>query len=70
MNHYLVFIYDDVDPMLVGPFPSKEMRDDKAIDMREELGKQHGIYSLDIDGPGKPTIDTYSGGFFMGAEED
>lgn len=65
MNYYLVFVYDDIDPDLIGPFPSKEMRDDKAIDIREEFGKNHGIYALDIDGPGKPFIEAYSGGFFM-----
>jgi len=37
--------------------------------LREEYGKNHGYYPLDIDGPGKPIIDAYSGGFFVEQEE-
>lgn len=69
MNYYLITIWDNLEPQLIGPFPSEEMRDDKAIDFRQEFGKDHGIYPLSIDGPGKPTIETYSGKFFMEKEE-
>ena len=69
MTYYLVFVYDDIDPGLIGPFPSEEMRDDKAIEIREEFGKDHGIYALDIDGPGKPRMDAYPGKFFMDGKE-
>jgi hypothetical protein len=44
------------------------MRDDKAIEIRVEFGKNHGVYALDIDGPGKPRIDSYPGKFFMGGK--
>ena len=70
MNYYLVFIYDDTDPGIMGPYPSKAVRDDKAFDLRGEFGKNHGIYTLDIDASGKPTIDAYSGGFFMDLEDE
>jgi hypothetical protein len=63
MNYYLVFVHNDVDPEIKGPYPSEEIRDDTAIDLSEEFGKNHGIYPLDIDGPGKPSIEVYSGGF-------
>ena len=69
MRYYLVFVHDDIEPDLMGPFPSEELRDDKAIDIREEFGKDHGIYALDIDGPGKPTIAPYPGKFFMEQKE-
>lgn len=65
MTYYLVFVYDDVDPKIRGPFPSEELRDDHAVSIRREFGPDHGIYPLGIDGPGKPTIEAYSGGFFM-----
>jgi hypothetical protein len=69
MNYYLVFVHDDVDPEIRGPFPNEEIRDDYAIVLRKGFGKDHGIYPLNIDGPGKPTIETYSGEFFMEKEE-
>lgn len=70
MNYYLVTIWDDLEPQLIGPFPSEEIRDDKALNLRKEFGKAHGIYPLDIDGPGKPTIETYSGKFFASLPEE
>lgn len=70
INYYLVFVHDDIDPELMGPFSSKEYRDDRAIALRKEFGKDHGIYLLDIDGPGKPTIETYSGKFFASLPEE
>lgn len=68
MNYYLLAVFDDVDPTLIGPFPNEDLRDDKAIEIREAFGKDHGIYALDIDGPGKPKIDAYPGKFFMEQE--
>ena len=70
MNYYLIFVYNDIDPDLTGPFPSEELRDDYARELRGGYGKNHGYYPLDINGPGKPKISTYSGGFFMEQEED
>jgi len=70
MKYYLIFIYDDIDPEIKGPFPSEPLRDEAAMDLRDEFGKHHGYYPLDISGPGKPKISTYSGGFFMEQEED
>lgn len=61
MSYYIVFVYDDIDPEIRGPFPSKEMRDDAATMLRKDFGKDHGIYPLDIDNHGKPTIETYTG---------
>lgn len=64
MKYYLVFVYDDVEPEIHGHFPSWPVRDEMAIELRDEYGKNHGIYSLDIDDSGKPKIAAYSGGFF------
>jgi hypothetical protein len=70
MSYYLVFVHDDVDPEIRGPYPSEEVRDDKALNLRKEFGKAHGIYPFNIDGPGKPTIEAYSGKFFASLPEE
>ena len=69
-NYYLVFVYDDIEPEIKGPYPSEEMRDDVAFDLRKNFGKNHGIYPLNINGRGVPKIDAYFGGFFMGLEDE
>lgn len=70
MSYYLLFVEDDVNPEILGPYPSEELRDDHAFDLREDIGKNHGVYPLNIDGPGKPTIETYSGKFFASLPEE
>lgn len=70
MYYYLVFVYDDIDPEIRGPYLTKKTRDDVAVALRKKFGKDHGIYPLDIDGPGKPSIETYSGDFFMSVPDE
>ena len=67
---YLVFVEGDVDPRLVGPFANGDERDKKARQLRRERGRDHGIYMLEVDPTsGVPSIDAYSGGFFMEDED-
>jgi hypothetical protein len=70
MRYYIVFVHDDIDPEVRGPYMSEELRDDVALALRKEFGKDHGIYPLNIDGPGKPSIEAYSGKFFMSLPEE
>ena len=66
---YLVFVEDDIEPRIVGPFADGDTRDKKARELRREHGQDHGIFMLNVTLiSGATTIDAYSGAFFM--EED
>lgn len=66
---YLVFVEGDIEPRIVGPFADGDERDKKARELRQEHGRDHGIFMLDVEPvSGTPNIDAYCGGFFM--EED
>ena len=70
INYYLLFVEDDINPEIIGPFSSASTRDMAAIEFRGGRGIAHGYFPLDVDNDGKPTIDTYSGGFFMDLGDD
>lgn len=66
---HLVFVENDIEPQIVGPFANEDARDNKARELRRERGRDHGIYMLDVDPLTRaPRIDAYCGAFFM--EED
>lgn len=68
-TYYVLIIYGDIEPDLIGPFTTEETRDEKAIDLKREYGNEHGIFPMNIDADGAPTVGAYSGGFFMGDDE-
>jgi hypothetical protein len=57
---YLVTTYGDVEPELQGPFASTDERDIAAGKFRNE-DDDNGVYQLDIEEDGTPTIYPYSG---------
>lgn len=61
---YVIFVWEDVDPTLYGPFPSKEKRDGYAKALRKKEGRDHGIYPLNVDDEGNLNIGSYTGIFF------
>ena len=63
-NLYVLFIWGDVEPKLFGPFESQDERDNKAKELREKEGDEHGIFMLEVSKDGKPEVDCYSGAFF------
>ena len=66
---YLVFVNNDIDPEIIGPFWTGECRDARAKKLRADYGDSNGIYMLSIDSvSGLPAIYSYSGNFF--SEED
>jgi hypothetical protein len=66
---YLLVIYGDIEPELLGPFKDEDERDMKALDIRKDEGNQHGIFMLTVEETThKPEVDAYSGGFFEDAE--
>ena len=68
LKKYLLFIYDDIEPEIMGPYDTDEDRDRVAKELREAHGNKHGIYKL--DGVHETNIETYSGAFFEEEEED
>jgi len=67
-SYYILFIWEDIEPELFGPFDTHESRDLKAKNLREEEGDDHGIYGLNMK-DNKPEIFAYSGGFFAEADQ-
>lgn len=63
MKYYVLGIWCDVDPFLSKPFDNSVDRDDEARRMRKEDDEMDnsGIYKLDIDGKGNPTVSSFTG---------
>jgi hypothetical protein len=65
MKFYLMVVLGDVEPEIRGPFATAEGRDADAVTHRRgDPSMRDGLYMLDVDANGKPTIGAYSGGFF------
>lgn len=67
-DHYLIFIWGDVEPAIIGPFSTPEERDREALKIRTTKGDRYGIYMLDMI-KGRPVPGTYSGAFFRNKKE-
>lgn len=61
MSKYLLAIWEDVEPELHGPIATDEERDAKAGSFRIDEGEEHGLYRLDIDANGIPSVSGFSG---------
>lgn len=62
MNHYLLILHGDVEPELDGPFSIVD-RDRAAREhRREDPEMSDGLFWLDIEASGKPTIGAFAGG--------
>ena len=60
MKYYVLGIWGDVQPMLSDPFDTEEERDKKALEWkRNDEVDEGGIYRLNIDSSGGPTVDAY-----------
>ena len=67
MKKYLVFVIDDVEPEVAGPFEKDSIRDSAALKHREEDEQERdGIFKANVSDSGELTMETYSGGFFNG----
>lgn len=67
MDYYVLFIWQDVEPELFGPFKTEEERDNKARELRaseENNDLYSGIYPIDASEGSDITVDSYSNGFF------
>lgn len=70
-EYYLIRIFGDVDPVIVGEYKSDEERRLAARKIREEDDQDlhDGLYRLDIVN-GKPVIDSFSGYELKETEEE
>jgi hypothetical protein len=64
MDYYLLFVWEDVEPELIGPFDTIEERDSEAQKYRREHGEQHGYYPLEVITGCKVEVGCFSGSFF------
>jgi len=64
MKYYTVFVWGNIEPNVSEAFFTEEERDEHAKYLREEHGRDHGIYMLNIDNNGIPQMGAYSGEFF------
>lgn len=70
-QYFTLFIREDVEPELYGPYATEEERDNKSIEIRRKEGQDEGgIYWLDLGADGKLEVGPYTGGFLDDADEE
>ena len=69
-EHYLLFVYGCVDPSLIGPFDSREARDEKAVEQYKQEGEQHGYYRITAPKGARVTVGCFVGDELEDDEED
>ena len=60
--YYILFIWNDIEPVLHGPYQTEKERDEKALELGREHGDSLGYFMLDSAGP--VDISPYGAGFF------
>ncbi|OPL17189.1 MAG: hypothetical protein AVO38_06250 [delta proteobacterium ML8_D] len=68
-GYYVLVVWGDVSPDLQGPFTDEPQRDTRARQLKAEYGDEHGIYALDVDSEGRPTVRSYLAMFFWDITE-
>ena len=63
-DYYLLFVWRSVEPKLLGPFETSQIRDDKAKELRDDHGDQSDYYPVEIEKGAEIDIDAYAGDFF------
>lgn len=63
-KYYVLVIWDDIEPEIIGPFKTEICRDDRAIDYKMQYDDAHGIYRC-ISYNGSIKIESYPASFFM-----
>lgn len=64
MEYYLLFIWNDVEPKLFGPYEDIKSRDKKAKKLRNDFGTTCGYFPMEVTKGSTIEIDSYSGAFF------
>jgi len=58
---YVLKVWGDVEPSLIGPFDTQAERDAKALELRYKEGDEHGLYKVWWKGHTHLSINPYSG---------
>lgn len=68
-EYYVLIVWGDVSPDLQGPFANERQRDARARQLKAEYGDEHGIFALEVDSDGRPTVSSYLAMFFEDVRE-
>jgi len=63
-HYYLLIVWGDVCPDLEGSFVDELQRDEHARRLKAKYGDEHGMFALEVDPKGQPTVSSYSAMFF------
>ena len=63
-DYYLLFIWRCVEPKLLGPYKTSQIRDEKAKELREDHRTLSEYYPVEVDRGTKVKIYSYSNTFF------
>jgi len=70
-QYYLLVIWGDVSSEVKGPYRNEEERNFAALKYKEDdPNEENGLYMLDVDERGVPSVYDYSGGYMMVAATD
>jgi hypothetical protein len=59
---YVLETIGDIEPQLHGPFPSPELRDERAVELRrQDPGKNNGLFRLDLADSWELSVGAYCG---------
>jgi hypothetical protein len=71
VRYYLLRIWGDVEPAVLGPYRTEAMRDKKARRLRQDDPEgRHGVFMLDIPSRGDPRARAYRAGFLQEPGDD
>jgi hypothetical protein len=63
-NYYLIEVEGGVEPAVHGPYRTKHERDNAAKQIHQRQEEDDGLFWVDINEVGVPTIGAYIAGFF------
>ena len=66
MRYFVLFIYNDIEPHLHGPYDNEDERDVKARELKREHGNESGIFPMSVCHETEEVyVGWYEGGFFI-----
>lgn len=66
MRYYVLIVWGDIEPQLIGPFRSAQARDARSQELKAEHGDSHGIFPFQLTTANSPSVGAYSNAFFKG----
>jgi len=71
MRYYLLQIWGDVEPSVLGPYRTESERDNNARKLRQtDPDGEHDIFMLDISARRVARVRAYRGGFLQESGDD